>query len=949
MSNLRLVTVIILSGLFSHYDVILGQLPGEPLNNMQNPPGVVWKQIETPRFHVIFPDEISRDAQYVTNVLEHLYRADSKTLGVLPRRVPLVMHNRNTISNGFVSLAPRRMEWFNTPPQVGLIHCVPWYDLLAIHEFRHVVQFEKTWSGFNRLLYYLMGEMGWLAGAAFSTPLWAWEGDAVVMETALTRGGRGRMPEFTMPIRTMLLSGKKYSYYKMTLGSYKNWVADPYSYGYLFNLYIRRKFGLLIWPGVWSTTSDFSVLPYRFSWALSRHTGKGVMKTHADMLTELDSLWQIQTRDKTITPARTLNRSNKGFLTYYLYPQAVNDGSVIVYKLGLADQGAFVRIYPDGREKVLLFPNSTEGTPHSVVNDVMVWTETINDPRWGYQDYSVIQSYNLKTGKKTTLSKQSRYFAPCLSPDGTAIAVVAFERDNSCYIVLLDAKTGQVHKKLPNPDKDFLMTPRWSSDGQKLVYNRLNKKGRALSIIDLASNEITDVIPFGDTFSALPIFYQHYVLFNGDWGGINNIFAVDLETKQVFQVTSRPFGAFNPCVSRDGSKLFFNDYDIAGYHLAEMECVPLQWLPIDSLRDQNIRYYEPLLKQEAGVDFLDHIPQKEWPIKKYSSWKNLFTPHSWIFEGDALAEAYGISILSRNLLGTLQSSVGFQYNHNERNGHLKAGLSYGGYFPIIDVNGLYGTRASTYRDHNDSVRIYTWSEKTLNFGVRLPLDLSRNGYSTMLQFQARLAFTHIGAISDPAGFEEETNKNGCLRSMKYHLNFTRGRRAYADIMPVWGQTFQLSFRHTPLAGDYHGQALTVNTSGYFPGFMKRHGLRVGCAYERQMKENYRFSSEFLFPRGYQYQAHETFFKLSLDYAFPLFYPDQNIWALLYFQRLKSTLFFDYGEGHDVAIKLYRSIGTELTTDVNILSLPVPLEIGGRWSYGFDRKNWRLELMMGLSL
>ena len=83
-----------------------------------------------------------------------------------------------------------------------------------------------------------------------------WEGDAVLMETLLTSGGRGRMPEFTMPIRTMLLSGKRHSYYKMIFGSYRNWSANPYPFGYLMAAYLRRQKGTFIW-------SDVMTAPWR--------------------------------------------------------------------------------------------------------------------------------------------------------------------------------------------------------------------------------------------------------------------------------------------------------------------------------------------------------------------------------------------------------------------------------------------------------------------------------------------------------------------------------------------------------------------------------------------------------------------------------------------------------------------------------------------------------------
>jgi len=208
-----------------------------PLGSMQNPPGVMWQKIVTPHFRIIFPKDIEADARHVANTLEHIYLPDAKTLQRNAGVWPLILHNQNTESNGFVTLAPRRSEWFNTPPQTGLIGVNPWYHVLAVHEFRHMVQFDATRTGLTKWLYYIMGDAGHLAGAFFSLPAWVWEGDATVNETLLTRGGRGRMPEFTMPIRTLLLNGKRYSYYKMMFGLMEPLLTPDARY----RLYLDKK------------------------------------------------------------------------------------------------------------------------------------------------------------------------------------------------------------------------------------------------------------------------------------------------------------------------------------------------------------------------------------------------------------------------------------------------------------------------------------------------------------------------------------------------------------------------------------------------------------------------------------------------------------------------------------------------------------------------------------
>jgi len=89
-----------------------------------------------------------------------------------------------------------------------------WLTMLASHEYRHVVQFQRSLTGFNRFLYGVFGQQA-LAGLAFvAAPQWFWEGDAVATETAFTHSGRGRIPNFDLVFRMNLLEGRTFNYHK---------------------------------------------------------------------------------------------------------------------------------------------------------------------------------------------------------------------------------------------------------------------------------------------------------------------------------------------------------------------------------------------------------------------------------------------------------------------------------------------------------------------------------------------------------------------------------------------------------------------------------------------------------------------------------------------------------------------------------------------------------------
>src|SRR5665648_507111 len=120
------------------------EAPFTGANFEQNASDIEWKHITTDHFEIIFPKELEVEAQRVAHLLEKAYPFVAKSLEVLPPRIPLILQNQSTVSNGLVTLAPRRSEWYVTPAIDPVLANTEWLKTLAVHEFRHVVQFYKT-------------------------------------------------------------------------------------------------------------------------------------------------------------------------------------------------------------------------------------------------------------------------------------------------------------------------------------------------------------------------------------------------------------------------------------------------------------------------------------------------------------------------------------------------------------------------------------------------------------------------------------------------------------------------------------------------------------------------------------------------------------------------------------------------------------------------------------
>ena len=62
-------------------------------------PGIKWKKITTEHFDIIYPQEISEEGIRVAITMEQLYEPLKNSLGVKMSRWPIVLNNRNAISN----------------------------------------------------------------------------------------------------------------------------------------------------------------------------------------------------------------------------------------------------------------------------------------------------------------------------------------------------------------------------------------------------------------------------------------------------------------------------------------------------------------------------------------------------------------------------------------------------------------------------------------------------------------------------------------------------------------------------------------------------------------------------------------------------------------------------------------------------------------------------------
>jgi len=906
----------------------------------QQPPEVKWKKIYSEHFNVIVPEELISEGQRVANTLEYVRSPLQKTMRIRMKRWPIVLSNRGAITNGYVAYLPRKSEWYAVPPQNESSGIIDWYQLLAIHEGRHMAQLDAFDQGFNRLAGILMGEIGLAGFSIWGTPLWFIEGDAVGIETALSSGGRGRQPMFDMGIRTLLLSGRRYSYYKAYLGSYKDYYPNYYHLGYHLVTYRRRQDGPEVWSSVMRRSSKYSCWPYSFSRSLKKITGDNAKQTYNKTMDELEQLWRNQLEGVTITPATTINHRKNRIWTNYSFPDKLSDGSIIALKSGLADPYTLVQVYPDGREKKLLQIGATGRI--SVNGGKVAWAETNPDPSWAGQSFSDIVVYDLKTKKRRQMTKKGKYFSPAMAPDGQRIAAVKFNPERQCSLVILDAENGMELQQSANPENYLIKNLSWSEDGQRIVYTRGKYNLRALTVLDLATGMERDIIPFCSEDITYPVFFGDYLLYDSPWSGIDNIYAVEIQSGRRYQVTSRKFGAFYPAVDDNGT-LLFCDYQIEGLNIVQIQLDTNSWIPLEKIEPCRVEYYQPLIAQEQGGNILEpeKIPVKNYPVEDYNPLRNSINVHSWYLLPLPPYVFYGF--LSNDLLNTMQLDAQVTHHLGENTNALNLNVSYAGHRPILDAGVGFGERVAYYtvagKDTTD-----VWDEASCGIGFRIPIDRSTGPWSKYKECGVFLKYINLMGKN----FRElGTPDNGELVTFTGSFNyFSYLTAAFRDLYPSWGSKFSIYYITKILGDDYYDWFLSSAFKQYLPGLFKHHSLRGSLAIEYQFAQNYLFPTRLQFVRGYRQRYYQLFLIGSLDYALPLCYPDLALGSLLYFKRLRANLFYDYGIGRNTDNTLFRSAGLEFYLDLTPLTLVyLELGMGIRYSYRIENKDSLIEFIL----
>ncbi|WP_162789937.1 hypothetical protein [Cardinium endosymbiont of Sogatella furcifera] len=880
------------------------------------------QKIATPHFSIFFDKNTTKSAQRIANTLETIYKPVSKTLGIYPSPLRLLLNNQSTELNAYFKLLPRHISFdtlYNSNPY--FVGNADWYDMLCIHELRHAVQHSIEYH--STPVWLKFPYFAWNMVAVCGVDSFFKEGDAVGMETALSKSGRGRLPGWEKIYKVTLLERDPVSFSRQVFGSLKYELPSDYHVGYYFTTHMRRKYGADVIKAIFEKTMQ-GVPYFGFHHAVKKVTKKSIPTLYREMNQELRDRWQKQLEGLKITPATqlTVKKPNDSF--DYHNPFMDASGRLMAWKIGigLRAQLVHVKLAPaDGlkraavslrKDKTILhfMPSSLTPTVFDIGEGCAAWLETCRHPWQGNRQTIRLQYYDFAKKSRRTLASSSRYTALAISPSAQQLVAVTTDQTGKHLLVILETKSGKVIKKIDNLDEGYYLTPSWSGEDHILVVKTKDQQNSILRI-HVATSKAETLLPYTYEHRSSPKIYKDYLLYNSAYNGIDNIYAMHLPTKACFQVTSRKYGAYLGRVDPLSNQLIFNDYGKNGMEIAAMPFDPLLWTPLEAVEDRSVRYYAPLVVQEQNSDLLTKVPDHRYPIIKHhflNEYFDLLGPEakepSWHDRGIKVILCQVVDLEDKlniapyfyqnfNILNKVRNTV---YKTTE----LGLKIKYATFYPILDID-IKGTRyknpvmtqvlenrkkynvarnilAKHLCSHESDYISDTFWEPTLKLGIKFPY------YFT------------LGSSSGEAYFKAEVELERCDEDKKiahteiYSFNITHASSlSKRDLCSPWYQKLYISFaraeKYSPLLREWEN-ILIFNPQFYIPGFGDHHYFSLDLAIRRYKPlSNHLYLTyglplvykESPIPRWEQY--------LHLTYGFPLAYPECGIPLFLFLEKI----------------------------------------------------------------
>jgi surface antigen Omp85-like protein/WD40 repeat protein len=626
-------------------------------------PNARWFTLVTPHFELHFYPEEREFAEKAAVVAERAYRLITMYLNWEPSgRVSVLLSDATDGANGGATSVPYNFIYAYGVPPDGMDELSDFDDfvkLLLTHEFTHVVHLDTILSWCPRFVDSILGK---IYAPNLSQPTWFIEGLAVLMETRHTTAGRLRSTFYDMHLRTPFLEGQLLKLDKVTVG-YGPLVYPggtvPYLYGSSILRYIEDRYGPekireishryaneCVAGGINRVAFQALGRPYTSPF------GGDVWHEWTVSMSHRYSLQKDEAERRGLTTARRLTFDAPAPRGVGPRPVFFRDGTLVYERQNTDQVPAYVRldINTGARETLASAHGGGPAAPTPDGRGLVIQRLSFLPLRWrigsnppypptSYTSWNDIYYIDLAGGSVRPITRGYRAHEPDVSPDGAQ--VVCALTDGSARQLAVVPIQGGAPRVLAPDLPGLVYTPTFSPDGRLIAYSRMKPGGfRDIHLYDLAAG--TDrALTVDRAMDVDPRFTPdgRWLLWTSDRTGIYDVYAYEMATAQLYQVTNVLTGAFQPAVSMDGSQLVYTGFSSEGFDLYAMPFDPKSFRLAQPFANMRPDSPADLAADSDSPDSVvgDAPPPTITRTTTYKPWKYMY-PRQWSisFYSDAL-------------------------------------------------------------------------------------------------------------------------------------------------------------------------------------------------------------------------------------------------------------------------------------------------------------------------
>jgi hypothetical protein len=567
-------------------------------------PDLVWHSIETPHFRITYYSGEAEIAQHVADLGEAIHERLTPAVGWAPgERTEIVLTDQTDSANGSATALPyNAIRLFVTAPDdlSPLGDYDDWYQELITHEYTHILHMDHI-HGIPAIVNALLGKS---MAPNQVNPRWLLEGLAVFEESTRTSGGRLRSSQWNMWMRADILENNVASL-DVFSNTPRRWPQGNiwYLYGSFFMMWVAETYGE---DAIRRMIDDYGgqPIPYGVNRSLRRATGLTFEQMYPSFIATLGREYRAQAdqiRARGLREGVQLTHGgNNAAHPRWVPKNAWSDhsGDLLYFRDdGNAQSGLYsVPLVRDSMGQVtgsgekdrelLIRTNGASSASFEPDGGVVFNSVDITNNLFSFYDLfelkAGIKSPNGMEGTRSRLSTGYRAFDPDVSPDGRRVVFTVNHRGTT-YLEIADlASNGIANTRtlVPSGQFDQAFTPRWSPDNRHVAYSSWTRGGfRDIRIVDTRDGSF-GLITHDRAIDADPVYSPDgkTLYFSSDRTAVMNVYAYDVESGDLKQVTNVLNGAYQADVSPDGKTLLYLGYTCKGFDIFVIPLDRSLWL-----------------------------------------------------------------------------------------------------------------------------------------------------------------------------------------------------------------------------------------------------------------------------------------------------------------------------------------------------------------------------------